>query len=94
MDWRPPKQKLVATSSVEDEYVALSGAGQQCMYLCHPISSVGWEHNGSTVIFGDHLGALRLAHSKRYHPRTKNIGIKYHYVRYNLMRDNQVSAHR
>ena len=34
-----------------------------------------------TVIFEDNQSIICMAHNPQFHGRTKNIGIKYHYVR-------------
>lgn len=55
------------------------------------MSSVEWGLNAPTVLHEDKLGTFKLARCDKYDPRTKHIGMKYHYMR-RLVRENQVSA--
>ena len=75
LDWKSQKQSIVALSTVEAEYLTLSKAGQQSVYLRHLMSTIGCDQKTATILHEDNQGAVKLAYSIGYHPRTKHIGI-------------------
>lgn len=81
MSWSSKKQKTVARSSTEAEYVALSFAAQEAIWLRHLMSTVGFETKSPTVIFEDNNSAIDLTKNAKYHNRTKHIDISHHFAR-------------
>lgn len=80
--WESKKQQSVALSSTEAEYVALSTAAKEAMYLRTLLKEIGLQNEvGPTTIYSDNLGAQQLAKHHKYHARSKHIEIKHHYVR-------------
>jgi hypothetical protein len=74
-------QKTVARSSVEAEYMALSAAAQEAMYLKTLIEELGFEVQLPMTIFQDNQGSIFLAEGKGNHSRTKHIDIRHHFIR-------------
>ena len=70
--WKSQRQTIVTLSTVEAEYVALSKGGQECVYLRDLMSSAGFERAQATTMHEDNSGALKLANTDHYHPRTKH----------------------
>ncbi|GBP89832.1 Retrovirus-related Pol polyprotein from transposon TNT 1-94 [Eumeta japonica] len=86
--WESRKQQTVALSSTEAEYVALSTAAKEAIYLRRLLKEIGLTHDsGPIVIYGDNLGAQNLAKNHTYHSRTKHIDIKYNFLR-DAVREN------
>ena len=76
-------QPIVALSTSEAEYVALSMATQEAVWLRRFLSdlTVTDEIDKPTVVMEDNQGTIAIAKNPVSHARTKHIDIRYHYVR-------------
>lgn len=81
VSWLSKKQAVVALSTSEAEYIALSLATQEAIWLRGLINSIGSADNLPTMMYEDNQGAIGLAKNPIGHSRTKHIDIRYHYVR-------------
>ena len=81
VSWCSRKQSTVAKSSTEAEYVALSSATQEAIWLRRLMKDLGSITDKPTTIFQDNQGAIELAKNDKYHTRTKHIDICHHFVR-------------
>lgn len=81
VSWLSKKQAIVALSTAEAEYIALSQAAQEAIWLRRLLSDLGVEATTSTVILEDNQGAIAIAKNPVNHSRTKHIDIRYHYIR-------------
>lgn len=80
--WTSRKQKSVALSSTEAEYMALSEAAKEAIYLSKLIGEMNLYFKLDCVtMHGDNVGALNLVKNPVYHARSKHIDVKYHHVR-------------
>ena len=84
--WRSKKQQVVALSSTEAEYVALSEAAREACWLRSLFKELGYEQNYPTQIHGDNEGALAMAKNPQFHQRAKHIDIKWHSIRQMIKR--------
>ena len=75
------KQSSVALSTVEAEYMALSVATQEAIWLRHLQEELGVTDTGPTLIFEDNQGAISMTKNPVFHKRTKHVQIRYHFVR-------------
>lgn len=77
------KQISIALSSTEAEYVALSTASKEVVYLRRFLEELGFNQlvDEPTELFGDNISAQKLAKNPVFHNRTKHIDIQAHYVR-------------
>ena len=75
--WFSKKQAIVALSTSEAEYVALSAATQKLAWLRRLLNDLKVAPNGPTE---DNQGAIAIARNSTAHARTKHIDIRYHYV--------------
>lgn len=80
MSWLSKKQATVALSTAEAEYIALSQAAQERIWLKRLLGDLGVK-SMSTVILEDNRGAIAIAKNPVNHSRTKHIDIRYHYIR-------------
>ena len=72
--------KVVTHSSCESEYVGLSDAGNESIYLMQLQGELGV--GGSCVlVYGDNESSLKLAENPVFHQRSKHILLKYHSIR-------------
>ena len=81
MDWRSTKQTVVAISTVEAEYVAMSKACVMILHFRNLLESINEKQKQATVVFDDNSGAVSLSRSAKITPRTKRIDVKFHHVR-------------
>jgi hypothetical protein len=89
IDWRCHKQKTVALSSAEAEYMALTSATQTALWvhsLLEEMRFLHWACGGEgcpsvPLIFSDNKSAIAIAHTDALHARTKHIDIRHHFVR-------------
>ncbi len=75
------RQLTVAKSSTESEYIALSTAAQEGIWLRRLLEDVGIKPDGSTTIFEDNQSAIQLSKNPKYHNRTKHIDVSFHFIR-------------
>ena len=78
--WKSKKQSCVALSTAEAEYMALSSAAQEAVWMRELVSDLEYSPINSTVIFEDNQSAILMAKNPQYHGRTKHINIKYHFI--------------
>ena len=81
VSWSSKRQKTVARSSTEAEYVALSNAAQEAIWLRCLLVDMNVDIASPTVIYEDNNGAIELSKNAKNHNRTKHIDIAYHFVR-------------
>lgn len=79
---------MVAISTVEAEYVALSKACVMILHFRHLIKTIN-EECDTTIIFEDNSGAVALSRSSKITSRTKHIDVKFQHVR-SLVADDVV----
>ena len=81
MSWRSKKQNTVALSSAEAEYVALSSAAQESLWMRRLNSELGNPPEGPTIILEDNQSAIAMAKNPQFHGRAKHIDIRHHFIR-------------
>ena len=81
VSWKSRKQSTVALSTAEAEYVALSAAVQECMWIQRLLSELGNPPHGPTTILEDNQSSIAMARNPQFHGRAKHIDIKHHFVR-------------
>ena len=67
-------------STAEAEYVAVTHASKEAIWLHHLIGDLLLEFNSSTTLLCNNQSAVQLTHSDNYHARTKHINIQYHFI--------------
>ena len=75
VSWCSKEQPTVSKSSTESEYIALSGACQEAVWLRRLLADIGLEQKGPSAIYEDNQGAIELAKNRRFHNRTKQIDV-------------------
>lgn len=81
VSWSSKRQKTVARSSAEAEYVSLSMAAQEAVWLRCLLSDLGQCVPAPTIIYEDNNGAIELSKNAKNHNRTKHIDIAFHFTR-------------
>lgn len=80
VSWNSRAQKTRALSSTEAEYMSLSDACRQLVWM-HSLLSEMRIHIRSIPLCGDNQGAIFIASNAVQEKRTKHIDIRYHYIR-------------
>lgn len=82
VSWASKKQQSVALSSTEAEYMALSLACQEVVWLRQlEAEALGYALKSPTIILCDNHSALNLANTDAYRVRTKHIDIRHNFIR-------------
>lgn len=95
ISWGSKKQNLVATSVCNAEYVALSAAVCEGIYLQSLLKDIDMEglYFMPAKMYCDNTGACSLALNPCHHPRTKHIDVKHHHVRDHIARKTIILNH-
>jgi hypothetical protein len=87
--WRSQRQPTVALSTMEAEYMALTEATKELVWMRGFLKELGYESNDPTNLFTDNQSALALSKNPVSHARAKHIDIRHHFVR-DAIQDNVV----
>ncbi|XP_074360629.1 secreted RxLR effector protein 161-like [Apium graveolens] len=79
--WASQKQRCVALSSCEAEFMAATAAACQAVWLKRLLSQIAKINVGPVTLFIDNQSAIDLAKNPVFHGRSKHIDIRYHYIR-------------
>ena len=80
--WKSTKQKVVALSSTESEYIALATCSKEAIWLRSLLTEVGFKQN-ETIIFNDNLSSHQIAKGGTSE-RSKHIDVRHHFIRDNV----------
>jgi hypothetical protein len=82
ISWSSKRQSVVALSSTEAEYIALSDAAREAAWLRQLLSELGHIQNNQCIkIHVDNQSSIALGKTGEFHKRSKHIDVKFHYVR-------------
>ncbi|XP_062701949.1 uncharacterized protein LOC134285364 [Aedes albopictus] len=79
ISWSSKRQQTVALSTCESEYMALSAAVQEALWWKRLRGL--FEDEVKLEIHCDNQSAIAVAKNGGYHPRTKHIDIRHHFIR-------------
>ena len=81
VSWYNRKQRSVALSSVEAEYMAASQATCETIWMRKILVSLFGSHLDPMVIHCDNKSFIKLSLNPVFHDRSKHIDIWYHHIR-------------
>jgi len=81
ISWESRKQRTVALSSTEAEYMGLTEAAKEAVFLRKFLNELGFEKLSEMTLFNDNQSALKLSENPIYHNRTKHIDVRHHFIR-------------
>lgn len=82
VSWTSKKQKTIAMSTCNAEYVSLSLACQEALWLRNLLSEINPDLvPEATKIYVDNKAAIDLAKTTAYKPRSKHIDVRHHFIR-------------
>ena len=81
VSWYSRKQRSVALSSAELEYMAASQAACEAIWMREILVGLFGSHLYPTVIHFDNKSCIKLSINPLFHDRSKHIDIRYHHIR-------------
>ena len=81
VSWRSKKQTCVALSTAEAEYIALSTATQEALWMRKLLTNLSLNVGKPITFYKDNQSAIAMSKNPQFHGRSKHIDIKYHFVR-------------
>ena len=79
--WQSQKQKVVALSSCEAEYIAATTAACQGVWLARLLAEFKGEKSRAITLKIDSESTIQLSKNPVFHDRSKHIDVRYHYIR-------------
>lgn len=79
--WSSQKQRCVALSSCEAEFMAATAAACQAIWLRKMVGQITGNYIEPVVLYIDNRSAIDLAKNPVFHGRSKHIDIRYHFIR-------------
>ncbi|ODQ69604.1 hypothetical protein LIPSTDRAFT_32455, partial [Lipomyces starkeyi NRRL Y-11557] len=79
--WNSKRQTSVALSTAEAEYMALSEAATEALYLRQLLRELHYSQLVPTVIYENNQSYISMAYNPTFHARSKHIDIRYHFIR-------------
>nr|GEU69401.1 hypothetical protein [Tanacetum cinerariifolium] len=78
--WSSKKQNCVSISTVESEYVAVSGCCAQVLWMRTQLTDYGSLYD-KVPIYCDSKSAIAISCNPIQHTRTKHIDVRYHFIK-------------
>ena len=88
ISWRSKKQTSVALSTAEAEYIALSQAAQEAIWLRQLNTDLLCKPQQPTTVYEDNQAAISMSKNPQAHGKSKHIEIKYHFIREQVINKN------
>ena len=88
--WSSPKQKTIAQSTSEAEYMALANVANQAVWYCGFLRELGYTVKDAVPLHSDNKGAVDLALNPVTGHQSKPIDIKHHVI-HKYIEDGQIS---
>lgn len=79
--WGSERQKSVALSTTESEYMAAAHAMKELVWLRRLLSEILSTKLDKPIFLMDNQSAIRLIKNPEFHKRTKHIDVRYHFIR-------------
>jgi hypothetical protein len=83
VSWSSKKQQIIALSSTEAEYITLTHASKEVVWLRSLLGEIYNDEllDRAVTVFSDNKSVISMVKNNIFHSRTKHIAIWYHYIR-------------
>ena len=81
VSWKSQTQPVVALSTAEAEYVAISEAAKAALYLCKVLAEFKQTDEKPVVLFEDSSAAAIWTKNETDHQKSQHIDARYHHIR-------------
>ncbi|KAK8951032.1 hypothetical protein KSP39_PZI004596 [Platanthera zijinensis] len=88
VSWKSKKQNVVARSSAEAEYRAMTQGVCEGLWLKAILRDIGLQVDNPITIYCDNKAAISIAHNPVQHDRTKHVEVDRHFIRDHLDKGN------
>ena len=89
ISWSAKWQEIIALSTTEAEYVAITHAMKEALWLCLLILQLFNLNLDSTTLFSDNKSTIKLTKDHQYHVRSKHIDICFYFICY-IVKDGSI----
>lgn len=79
--WSAKKQSLIALSTAESEYIAMTHTAKELVWIHSFLSEVYHPPSPPITLLADNQSAIALAKNGCFSLRTKHIALRYHFIR-------------
>jgi hypothetical protein len=87
ISWLSRKQTSMALNTAEAEYIAVSVASREVVWLQKLLAGIFDLELEATLIHCDNQSCVKLSENPIFHDKSKHIEIKYHYIRDMVQRE-------
>lgn len=81
ISWETKKQRTVALSSAEAEYMSLTEASKEAIHLKNILHEMGLRPDRPVKLFNDNRSAQSMAKNPTVNNRSKHIDIRHHFIK-------------
>lgn len=83
ISWLSQRQKTVATSTINAEYIASAKAAKEAVWICNFINDlcIPRVHINTILLYINNNLALKLTRNPKFHSKSKHINVKHHFIR-------------
>ena len=81
ISWSSKKQKSIALSSAEAEYIAATDAACEAVWLRRVLLDLQQPQVQPTIIYCDNMSAIALSKNPVFHAKSKHIELRHHFIR-------------
>jgi hypothetical protein len=71
--WSSKKQPMIVLSSTESEYIRLTHATKEILWVRQFLEEILSKFQGPSQMYLDNQGAIALAQNNKYHPQSVNL---------------------
>jgi len=82
VSWSAQWQEIISLSTTESEYVAITHAAKEALWIRSLLSQLFPGKLDPTTLFSDNQSTIALTRDHQYHARTKHIDIRFHFICY------------
>ena len=81
ISWNSRRQQTVVMSSTEAEYLSLSSAVQEMMWLTGMTIELEIQSSRPSLIMCDNKGVIDLSSNAKFSSRTKHINVRHYFIK-------------
>jgi hypothetical protein len=78
--WKRKQQHVVACSSAEANYRAMTSASYELNWLKNLLANLGFHNHTPMTLFCDNQAAMHIVANSVFHERTKHLEVDCHYI--------------